>query len=73
MFVRYAVVHFSFVFPPSQPMTLLASVAQAHKGTCPLSFILQTVTSFHRPRVHNYYGFVCNPAPLMLSLAFQLV
>lgn len=35
-------------------------------------FILQTVTSFHRPRLCHYYGFICHLTPHRRSLEFPL-
>ena|GEM_PF-6955459 len=39
-----------------------------HRG-----FILQTVTSFHRPRLTHYYGIICHLTPLQLRLELPLV
>ena len=36
-----------------------------------LGFILHTVTSFHRPRLNHYYGFICHLAPTS-TLSFLL-
>ena len=35
-------------------------------------FLLQTVTSFLRPGLHYYYGFICHLAPLRLTLSLLL-
>ena len=37
-----------------------------------LGFILHTVTSFHRPRLHNYYGIICHLTSLQAVLSFLL-
>lgn len=44
-----------------------ANQAAGHPG-----FILQTVTSFLRPGLHHYYGFICHLAPLQLTLSLLL-
>jgi len=38
-----------------------------HHGNGLLGFPLRTVTSFHRPRLHHYYGFICHLAPTSTS------
>jgi hypothetical protein len=35
-------------------------------------FLLQTVTSFLRPGLRHYYGFICHLAPLRLTLSLLL-
>jgi hypothetical protein len=69
---------FSFRFPsnelpPFAPrqgfwrLTPPANQAAGHPG-----FILQTVTSFLRPGLHHYYGFICHLAPLRSTLSLLL-
>ncbi|TRO80315.1 hypothetical protein FL622_11845 [Desulfuromonas acetexigens] len=36
-------------------------------------FTLQTVTSFHRPGLHHYYGFICHLTPRRSGLGSLLV
>src|SRR5664279_2734501 len=76
---------FSFRFPSNelppfasrQRFWLLTSPANRAAGHP--SFTLQTVTSFHRPGLHHYYGFICHLAPLrstlslLLSLTYRLL
>ena len=55
-------------FIPSQLIWLLAHISPrrtmppGHPG-----FTLQSVTSFHRPGLHNYYGIICHLTPLRLT------
>ena len=37
-----------------------------------LGFILRTVTSFHRPKLHHYYGIICHLTSLRLALSCLL-
>jgi hypothetical protein len=48
-------------------LTPPANQASGHPG-----FLLQTVTSFLRPGLHHYYGFICHLAPLRSTLSFLL-
>jgi hypothetical protein len=45
----------------------LSTFATGHPG-----FTLQSVTSFHRPGFHHYYGIVCHLAPLQKALSLLL-
>jgi|GEM_PF-4345507 len=61
-------------FVPSQPMMLLAihrlpmnKVSMGHPG-----FTLHTVTRFHRPGFHHYYGLICHLTSLRSALDSSL-
>ena len=57
-------------FAPRQGFWRLTSPADQAAGRP--GFLLQTVTSFLRPRLHHYYGFICHLAPLRSTLSFLL-
>lgn len=56
--------HSDEAFGTHQPLPTLAA---DHPG-----FILQSVTSFHRPGFHHYYGIVCHLALHRKALSFLL-
>ena len=49
------------------------SLTPANSVAGHLSFILHTVTSFHRLRLYHYYGIIWLPAPLQLILSLLLI
>ena len=57
-------------FLPSH-LTRLLTLASPCKPSC--SFTLHTVTSFHRPELHHYYGFICHLTPHRIILSFPLI
>lgn len=65
--------NFQINFIPSQPVPLLAYTSPqqtrlpGHPG-----FTLHTVTSFHRPGFHHYYGIICHLTPLRQALDSSL-
>ena len=54
-------------------MRLLTFIDPLNSVASHLSFTLHTVTSFHRPRFHHYYGTIGLPAPLQLILSYFLI
>ena len=60
-------------FIPSQPIWLLTHIGpQRTKPPGHPGFTLQSVTSFHGPEFHNYYGIICHLTPLRLTLGLPL-
>jgi len=45
---------------------------RTNKPSGRLGFILHTVTSFHRPRLHHYYGIICHLTSLRSALSYLL-
>jgi hypothetical protein len=58
--------HIKDYFTPSQLMALLATINPSKLVAGQLSFILHTITGFHRLCLDHYYGFICHLTPTWL-------